>query len=403
MYKYLYILVFWLIIHNIVIIFIPIQGYVYILQIVPIFFSIFLCKNLLGIISLHKSCIFFLLLVIYHLCNCFLQVSSADLSISRGFTTHFGLWNAIFPCAIILCSVPFLSFQEEDKMNTFLKWAFLIYIVLGTYLLKVSGDADNRMKDGLIHPNNLAQASGMGLMYFAYLKFRYNTTFKELFLLSIIPILGIIMSTSRNGLLLVGIFAVTIIVAPLFSDDNKKKSIYIIGSVVIILIVASVCGESLLIHTEGGERMLESNDYVEDELETGTYLDLLGDRAWYYYLGWQNFVDNPIFGIGLWRFETYNDYPYPLHSEYMIHLAEGGIIGAILYGSFVISILKSLIKKISIEHSSLNYVLLMMFISYLVVGVTAREFYNSFFYPGLGVVIFNLSRDNFKSYEEQKY
>lgn len=144
-------------------------------------------------------------------------------------------------------------------------------------------------------------------------------------------------------------------------------------------------------NTEAGARLIDSDDTAVAELQTGTMLDLLGERAWYYFLGWQNFLSNPWFGIGLWHFETYNQYGLPLHTEYMIHIAEGGIIGATIYFSFIAFILIKLIKRFILTKTSVSFILLMVFISYLFIGITAREFYYTFFFPILGVIVYNIS------------
>lgn len=389
--SFLYFLLFVLTVHEILKAYVPIFGYEITSLVFMLIFVLLFKQKIFRKTALSMPCVSFIALIIYHILNCRVQVSSTELLASTGFNSYNTLWNAIFPNALALCLVPYLSHYDENKTNKYIKWAYIVYIILGTILLKTTGDASDRMKGGLIHPNQLAQGCGLGLMFFLYLKYRYGISYKHLFLLSVIPILGIVMSTSRNGLSLVVIYFFSIWLAPMFKGRNSESQLKRIIPVVLLGVIAMFLLTWLMDNTEAGARLVDSDDTTVAELQTGTVLDFLGERAWYYYLGWMNFLANPWFGIGLWHFDTYNQYGLPLHTEYMIHIAEGGIIGATLYFSFTIFILFKLVKRFVSTKTSVSFVLLMMFVSYLFVGITAREFYYTFFYPILGVIVYNIS------------
>ena len=142
-----------------------------------------------------------------------------------------------------------------------------------------------------------------------------------------------------------------------------------------------------------GERIMQSKDY-DDEFyaETGTILDYLGDRSIYYIVGWSNFLENPITGIGLFNYINYNKSEFPLHSEYLTHLTEGGIVGAFIYLLFIGGLLKYIFKMFIAKRNSDNVLILILFLSYLFIGITAREFYYIQFYPILGLCIYNLCK-----------
>ena len=390
--QFLYFLLFGLTVHAVIRAYVPLLGHDAVYLFFLLLFVLLFVRKSFRKISLSMPCLVFLLLIFYHIINCRLQVTSSELLQSTGFTSYSSLWKAIFPNAIILCLVPYLSYQDEKKTNMFIKWGYVVYILLGTILLKMTGDPSDRMKGGLIHPNQLAQGCGLGLMFFLYLKYRYGVSYKQLLLISIVPILGIVMSTSRNGLSLVGIYLLTVSLAPMFKGRKANFQLKKILTVVSFGVIALFLLSYLMDNTEVGERLSNTDDTADVDLQTGTILDLLGERAWYYYLGWLNFLDNPLFGIGLWHFDTYNKYGLPLHSEYMIHIAEGGIIAAILYFSFILFILFKLVRNFLYSRDAISFILLMMFLSYLFVGITAREFYYAYFYPILGVIIYNISR-----------
>ncbi len=67
-----------------------------------------------------------------------------------------------------------------------------------------------------------------------------------------------------------------------------------------------------------GERMvaLSSGEETGQYIKTGTILDLLGERAIYYIVGWSNFLENPLFGIGLWNYQMYAKVVF-LHLPYI--------------------------------------------------------------------------------------
>lgn len=379
-------IIFWLIAQWCIMYYIRIPGFSSIFQLLPLLLLIKLPDRQFRNIVFFKPCLFFVLLTIYQMANCYFQVPSSDLANSSGLSTHSGIWGAVMPNPLLLCLIPFAMQNNKKKTLNYVFWGYIVYIVLGVIIMKTTGDASNRMKNGSIHPNVVAQSCGMGLMFLAYYKELYNITYKKLFLLSVIPIFGIIISTSRNGLLLVAFFVMTVFLAQFFKKGEISRRLF---HILIICLLALFFGNYILNNTEIGTRMLETDDTVVSELKTGTVLDLLGERAWYYYIGWLNFLDNPIFGIGLWHFDSYNGgFGFPLHTEYMIHLTEGGIIGAFLYFCFLFYSLKYIIAAFIHEKNAINFTTLMMFLSYMFVGITAREFYNQFFYPVLGVCMY---------------
>ena len=144
----------------------------------------------------------------------------------------------------------------------------------------------------------------------------------------------------------------------------KSALKYVFTFSIISLLIFLYFGDTLL-----GERLLgtvEQTELVEsDNPAEGTIFEHYGDRGIYYVLGWRLFLENFIWGIGLLNF---NEYYYTVnHVEYMIQLAELGIIGFIFYILFNSMILKNIVKKrnLILEQKELFTYLLFVFGSIL--------------------------------------
>lgn len=87
----------------------------------------------------------------------------------------------------------------------------------------------------------------------------------------------------------------------------------------------------------------------------------------------------------MWNYKNYTGGRYPLHSEYMVHLCEGGIIGSALWLSFIFFIVFIIWKYINIKEyklSAISSVLVLLFCA-----IYAREFFEEVFYPPYALII----------------
>lgn len=100
---------------------------------------------------------------------------------------------------------------------------------------------------------------------------------------------------------------------------------------------------------------------------------MFDNRAAQYLIGYSAFEENPINGIGLRGFVAYSGHTAPLHSEYLVQLVEGGLIGSVLFLIFNLSIVRSLIlgmKKRVIDRRIGRLCMLFLFvIGYLYLGL----------------------------------
>ena len=136
------------------------------------------------------------------------------------------------------------------------------------------------------------------------------------------------------------------IIAGTFIVSRDKKNILSLIGGIFILGVIAVITYYILEHTLVGERLTGTSTQVEGgQLETGTILDLFGDRGFQYYVSWPYFLDNLITGIGLRHWAEDGPTGYVCHSEYLTMYLENGLIGIALYVAFYYQIIKRLLQR----------------------------------------------------------
>lgn len=307
--------------------------------------------------------IFWALLMSYHLLNCYFRdILNPEYSI---FTI------TVRNLALLTC-VPFLYYQNRIKIIYIILFAFL-YNLIATYLTGTTDESEERLT-GIYYTTQLGQMAGLACCLISLLIFLQKKMW--LYSLYIIPIGIMLLSGSRNGLLVV-CFALVMLLVAYISKGNVLKMLFFIA--------LAFVGYNYLQTTEIYDRLMNvSSEY--SLIQTGTVWDkILGDRIYYYVIGFQNFLDNPIYGIGLLNFQEYNHYKYPLHTEPMTHLAEGGLIGITLYILFLRSYIRQFVRFCSFRNILFNQ-MLVLFICIFVVGITARIYHYEFFFAMYGLI-----------------
>lgn len=331
----------------------------------------------------------FFILISYHFINAYFQEVPIDYD-------WYGFYGILFiPFSILFYSV-FLFLIDEKKFVITGIISYILYWLLAYQTVNI--DTSTMRLEGSIHPNQFAQCVGFGLLFLTYIKVRYDLSAKTILFVSIPALYLIIQCGSRNGLVLFAFYLCALIGTVILKKGYVSFRTFISG--VVLVIISFLIIKNIIETTSLGERILSVNESFEEsnnEYLTGTVFDsILGERVVYYVLGFENFIDNPLFGIGVWNFSNYNDFPFPLHSEYMIHLAEGGIIGSMLYISFIYSVGKTVIYRFVKEKNALYFTLSLSFIIYLLIGLTARELFYVQFYPVLGLCCSQLNFSNYK-------
>jgi O-antigen ligase len=96
-------------------------------------------------------------------------------------------------------------------------------------------------------------------------------------------------------------------------------------------------------------------------------------------------MESPFTGIGMWNFMHKSKVEFPLHSEYMVHLTEGGLIGFFIWSLFIITVFRGVIK--SKQPHYIKIIALFSLVQIMFCGIYARVFYYEFFYPVFGIAI----------------
>lgn len=107
-------------------------------------------------------------------------------------------------------------------------------------------------------------------------------------------------------------------------------------------IVILVVGFVLINRTNVGQRIMNSYDKT---INASSPEKMFDSRAGQYIQGYHQFVDNPLTGVGLYNFGYVGPVKITAHSEYIVQLAESGIIGFALFVMFYFKIFKMLKKS----------------------------------------------------------
>lgn len=265
----------------------------------------------------------------------------------------------------LMTIIPFL-YKINSNQTLLTICLSLVFFSLFGYAFSSMGD-DGRLRS-FIHVNQMAQICGVACICISLLISLRGVKWSY-YILYIMPIVVLILCGSRNGLLLLAT-SLLILVVPYM---RRLKIFQLLFLIIGIAYAYSLTSDLLII-----QRLTEEEVY--SEFITGTFLDsIFGDRAIYYLMGFSNFLENPLFGIGLLNFMDYNRFGWWLHSEPMTHLAEGGLIGASIYLLFIIYFIKHLWRKYQYERYK-TILFSIAFIAVIVVGLTARIYMYHFFF-----------------------
>ena len=172
-------------------------------------------------------------------------------------------------------------------------------------------------------------------------------------------------------------------------SKNKFKFQHLIKTIVVFSLLAFVLIQVVNSSALGKrfERGLEEgNELNETNIE---FLSLLGDRA-IFYSNIGIVRDNIFTGIGLKNYPSYTNTRLNLHSEYLSHFIENGLIGFMIFLGFYFSFYKLIRNTLKYK----NHVLKPIFVascggyaSLLFVNFTAWTYSGSQYFIALGVIL----------------
>lgn len=321
-----------------------------------------------------KPLIFWLLLTIYHLVNAKMhnvsEINYAD------FLHGFKVYASI-------CIFTFFLYVDYVKSLKYLIASFLIYVFVNLVLCGFVMRREDG-EEGVITAVAFGKSGYMIAIFMVYYCTIKGCSFFNLLKFIIIPVLITLYAQTRTA------FAVVLmqIMGFYYSIVLKTKLNLKNATISILLVFVCYLGVSFMLNNSKlGERFTTDNYSTNQErigIKTGTIFDeIAGERLTYYVIGWNLFLENPITGIGLDEYQHATGGDYPMHVEYMKHLTEGGIIGAFLFLSFLISLAIE-IKNADVD-KRIRWLVIFTFISNLFLYI-----YSSSYKQEMSVIIYSI-------------
>lgn len=291
----------------------------------------------------------------------------------------------VYSCILVFAYWASIDFTRT--VNILVKAYFIRCVIVLAYLS--AGGIGDRLTGAGGSATGLGQFAAILGIFIAYLNAVRYVSFDKNVFLSGIPLLIIFLTQSRNPM---AMFGMSLIIT--YYAYTKYRGGNVTLKFILFLLVGLVGIYALmpvLEDTAFAERVMTVQDRLEESYTfktyaTGTIFDtIVGDRLVYYVLGFEFFKSSPITGIGVWNYRFLTGGTYPLHSEYMVHLCEGGIIAAALWLLFHFSIIRT-IRKIKFN-KTLKWIAAGSLFILLFCGIYAREFFYEFFHPVYGLIL----------------
>lgn len=291
------------------------------------------------------------------------------------------LTNLLFPYVTMLIAYQAIVF-DYNKTVSILFGCYLLYVMLGAFSMQSieSYDIGLRMQNDL---GNTFFNTSILFVTFAALMYSQERLRKIIYWLLLLLVFFIIYrSGERKGLVCVFI----IIFGALYAENSGKgaKSMIYMG---ILLLLSCGVISGIMEHSIAGQRMTNSMEI--SQFEDNWFLKLMGDRGIMYYLGWEMFLQNPWTGIGINNFCWQNNYHegLPFHTEYMVQLAECGIIGTCFFIVFYYGMLKRLLMCYKKRLARKDVIILMSsFAAIAVINLVSWTYTNANYFMMYGIV-----------------
>lgn len=292
---------------------------------------------------------------------------------------------------IYACIAIFTYWATSDFTKTvqILLKTFLLYLIIAFFVCDFNSKELGGRMSGAIYATQLGQTAALFGVYIAYLFIIGKLKIRNTISLYIFAFIVILFTQSRNSLAMLSLCIIGLYIAQIFKRRKQISKNIIIGALCVTFVI--ILGAYFVENSNIGQRIITERDraetsYFYTQYGTGTFFDrIVGDRLVYYVMGWKYFVSSPITGIGIWNFKYIYGGDYPLHSEYMVQLCEGGIIAAILWCLFIYMAIKYIRKSYALI--SIKIVAYTSIVMILFCGIYAREFFYEFFYPVYGLLL----------------
>lgn len=298
----------------------------------------------------------------------------------------FVLTSFVYP-TMTMCIIYFEGRRNLRKTTMVVLIALSIYVIVGLLFQGNANIAPENVVDAKRGGKILGNALPLNACMMAFFSVVANAkgwiSKKWLMALLAISLASIFFVATRKALVGWGI----IVAMSFFTGFNLNKPADFF-KVLFFLVALSLAYNYVMEETYLGERLAQTEEQGEDANETNVkQLDYLGDRATQYILGWELFLKNPINGIGLRNFQVVSDFPFLLHSEYMVQLCECGIIGAILYILFMGGIIAKVVRIYNKKNSKVFFVCMGGILCILFINFTAWTYQGNAYFAMYGLIL----------------
>lgn len=238
-------------------------------------------------------------------------------------------------CPLVSMLVGYKSFlYDREKFIKNIFFFFLFFVLFGAFNMIQASTQRFVNEMGNSYLNN-----SIFIMPFLSLFLKNKKDIIPYYFIIAFLFLIILFSGERKAL--VGLF---IMIMGFFFARNSKRSITSIFAMLAVLAIGYYGATYIMDNTLVGNRF--NDQFVYTEYEDNLFLTLMGDRAFMYVDGFIIFLQNPWTGIGLTNFiyHPLNTRGFTFHTEYMVQLAECGIIGSSLFLILYIGMITRLVK-----------------------------------------------------------
>lgn len=289
-------------------------------------------------------------------------------------------YRLFVPLAVMLISYQTALYGRIDLYRK-LFYFFFIYVLLGAVGLSSveAHDVGTRVHNDM--GNHYFNTLILSATYAAICFYKKNVSLSLCYCLLIFSFIIIIFSGERKGLL--GLL--TILFGFLYAK-NAGKGLKSILAMIVLFIVGYISISYLMQFTTAGIRM--SNAMVDTDYNDNLFLMLMGDRAVMYVEGWDSFMHNFWTGIGLMNgAREIIGLKIMFHTEYMMQMAECGMIGFALFLGFYISMIRRCTKMLLIpSERETNCIIIFTLMAIILINFVAWSFDNTFYFMFFGIL-----------------
>ena len=314
-------------------------------------------------------------------------IYSAINMMSKGFhneylSPSFYIITKLFMPLVIMSVCAYEYNKNNYKLTKTLLYIFCIYSIIGFFFMTINR---SHTSDGAATLGNLLALNNLYIIFYAGLLYKWGELSAVKFIGFVVFVFVVIIaSATRKALGAATILLLFVVLSNMRFNAKSFLSVLLLALTLYVgtnyIMKNTLMGERLSMTEEAGEKFNTSNNL---------FLNFLGDRALFYIVGTELFYEHPISGIGLLNFTEETGTDYRIHSEYMVQLAENGLIGSTLFILFYVSLISAIFKyrRHSIFAKTTGNILLGGVVAILFISFTAWTYDFCMYFACLGTII----------------